>query len=147
MAPRSRPASVNLSPVCCYLATSDGKSSIWRPGTVSFTQPQRQNPRCVEWASGADAMLVLNQTHQAGPRSVCKIGGPTWGWLFPVHSWCALTSGSSRLYLSWLVSALWFSYNHEQWELVGRGVAVFFPIVLFQYCCFYASYFLQPRIK
>lgn len=144
VAPRSRAASVKLSPVCCYLATSDGKSSIWRPGTVSFTQPQRQNLSYVRWASGADSTLVpdLNQTRQAGPCSVCKGGGPSWGWLFPVPSWCALTTGFLRLYRSWLVSALCFSYITG-----GRCMAViFFPVVLFQYCYFNASYFLQLRI-
>lgn len=70
------------------------------------TEPEILTVSIKSWLS-----IYLNQTTQAGPWSVYKSGGPIWGWLFPVHSWCALTGGYLRLHLSWLVSAVHFSQS------------------------------------
>lgn len=45
---------------------------------------------------------------QAGPRTVCRSGAPSWSWLFPVLSWSALSGGCGRLEASSLVSVSHF---------------------------------------
>lgn len=88
---QSLTACLRSSSACCCSATSDGRSSTSRHGEVRSSQ----NSNRPSWVYGLMGGLLWNLL-QAGPRTVCRTGTPTWSWPSPVSSWSALSGGSGR---------------------------------------------------